>query len=102
MPREAKLSEPQYHDISVVVSAGSGSAILHAVGWAAYTLIDGPDGASWSLSILDKDSKPITGRANQTDDLVFIEEYPLKIETTFAITGTNGTYNIRVWKKFGR
>lgn len=97
------MSEPVFLDLVVTVSGGTSSGTdsgnLIETGWSDRFFVDGPPGAQYAVLVLDLSGKATFARADLVDDTLIIESIPLKGTSTFRIVGTDGVYNVRLWRK---
>lgn len=95
----------KYHDSSVVVSGGTGSATVTVIGGSRYevqlTIIDAAtDTKRYDYVIKDKDSYVVAGRPGLIGDNSIQESVSLFGNFSITISGDDGTYAVRHWLKY--
>ena len=84
---------------TVVVSGGTGTrTITNGTGVVAGYATKAPSGAAtYNIEINDADGYGYSGKTGNTGDTTFSDLFMADGTMVFVITGTDGTYTVRVW-----
>lgn len=85
--------------VNVTVSGGTGTTtVTNGTGVVAAYAINAPSAvASYAIEILDADGYGYSGRTGNTGDITIKDLFMADGTMAFTITGTDGTYSVRVW-----
>ncbi len=87
---------------SITVSGGTGNQTLSEMGGnvIGYS-IKSPAGASYSIEFKDGDDYGLEAEPSMTGDTTVYQEFQVYGDTKCTITGTDGSYTVRLWYKAG-
>lgn len=85
--------------VTVTVSGGTGSTtITNGTGVVAAYAINAPSAiAAYDIEMTDADGYGYSGRNGNTGDTTIKDLFMADGTITITITGTNGSYSVRVW-----
>lgn len=83
-------------DLTIVVSGGSGSENFTATGVIHKIAVKSPGGSSWGYTIFDNDGFGLEGHSGLSTDLAETVDDLCHGTNTMTVTGTDGTYYVRL------